>query len=355
MFHGRRYRRRCCCLAIVSLLFCYLYFSKQIRRHILTRELLTFILPNTQNTIDDSVIIAPSRLHPKLDLLILISSNPHDVSRAENRMAIRNTWGNCNDRHLHFDCQLVFFVGKTYTDRDAAIMREASENQDMFICNMNDTYQSITRKLMCVFKWANQGMAEYILKTDDDIYVQMPALVSYLHSQPRERYYGGVVYSGDVVRDPRHKHYLHKDTYKADFFPPFCKGAMYVISGDLMDPLLKASEQVKRFFIDDAYIGVLMMYLSVTPVSIEGFYQHDFLPAFVDLISDCSLLHLFGVSDALTADNIYYIHQRVLRIHSQNNWCISFSNFLALFVVSTVLGIVIMFLKIKYMEHTHQR
>ena len=285
---------------------------------------------SSQNFIYPTIYVSPPEIRTKSFLLILVSSSPHDEQHREKRNAIRLTWGNCDKIHLMYtesqylpksiSCRLVFFMGRTAND--TSIIQEAREHKDILIADYIDDYNMITKKLLLAFKWSNKYAPVYVLKTDDDVFVHVPRLILKLLTIKYPRYYGGVVWSGTVSRDPRHRHFVSYDSFRDYKFPPFCKGAFYVFSGKLLHELLNSVNQIKPFGIDDAYIGIVMRHIGVIPESISEFVNFGF-SLFVDVITDCVLQRTIGLSDGLSGKQIMNIHDRI-KVNELRFWLVCF-------------------------------
>ena len=264
--------------------------------------------------------ISPQIIPKHIFLLVLVSSSPHDREHQQKRDAIRESWGHCHNLHSmyeeskgikHFvNCKVVFFMGHPKTF-DSSIILEAKINNDILMVDHIDKYETITNKLLITLEWASHYKPRYILKSDDDVFIHIPKLISNILMKNNIKYlYGGVLYSGKVVRDKKHRHYISEQLYNISQFPVFCKGALYVFSGSILPSLLDMSHKVKRFGVDDAYIGVLMNSLHVKPVYIKEFITIE-LKMFLYYLCDCDLIKLIGIGDGLNSEQILRIHERI--------------------------------------------
>lgn len=242
-------------------------------------------------------------------ILVIVSTSPDD--KTKRRDAIRRTWGNCDKTHIKYKWKILFMMGKSSSsDVNEKIMAEHKQHGDLLIADYIDRYRNITTKLLVAFKWATQITCNYILKTDNDVYVDIPELIKWLLNRgDRNSLYGGVLYRGIVVRDRRHRHYVSKDELSLDYYPTFCKGSMYVLSASLLPKMLELSRLVTRIGPDDAYVGLLADQLGISPVGVEGFFQKSFLPYIFRFISKCELRDLLGIGDSLTPSQLDYIHE----------------------------------------------
>lgn len=337
----RRYFRLILCIAVITLLT---LLIKNITVHF-TRPNSRIDLRKYHINYDIISPIAEPRGYSKqrLFFLVIVSSSPNNADR---RTMIRQTWGNFNRTRLPGDhrWKVVFMMGKADADEtNEAVMAEYERYEDLLIGNYTDQYRSIITKLLMAFQWASRVRCSYILKTDDDVYVDVPKLTQWLMKVRRNptSFYGGVVFSGDVVRDQTHRHYVSREELPLDRFPEFCKGFMYVISWSLIPKMVDLSRHVTRIGPDDAYVGILANQLGISPVRIEGFLQAGWLHWCLSFISLCQLRAVLGIGDSLTLDQVNYVHQVKTSVSDSERYivCISLHTklFLLLFLFPTFL------------------
>ena len=297
-------------------------------------------------------------------MLILISSSPHSDKNTKLRAAIRKSWGDCadtnrykqylSDIHLknkNLTCKLIFYMGKSLSDERNQLNKEELERyNDIIIGDFTDSYHNMTRKLLFAFNWAAQKYSpDYVLKTDDDIYMNVPMLIRKLNTKYRtvRNLYGGHIYYASVVRDQNHRHYLTREEYPNDWYPPYNKGGELIVSGHLLKKMLQMSTQIKRFQIDDAYIGLLMNHINVLPVKISEFVLSQWLTYFIYWLSTCDLQSMVGIGDNLVPSQFDYIHKT---IHDDASWyCFRSRNFiLYVCLLFLIILFVLVFMKKRY-------
>ena len=202
-------------------------------------------------------------------LLSYIHSAP---AHHKKRTAIRDTWGNAKN----FDdlrVRVVFLMGRPKdTATQEALQLESDTYGDIVQEDFIDSYRNLTYKAIMGLKWISNNCkhAQFILKTDDDIFVNIFNLVSHLrsltvHKQPIHNLLLCLVwYKMKVIRDPKSKWYLSKSEFRDDFFPTYCSGSAYVMSTDVVVRMYNASLQTPFFWVDDFYItGLLARKLNI--------------------------------------------------------------------------------------------
>ena len=83
------------------------------------------------------------------------------------------------------NAKLIFLLGTTSTpdpELEQRIAEETALHGDLVREDFLDTYQNLTLKTLAGVKWAGQfcGQAEFVMKTDDDMYVNVGEVMEYL-------------------------------------------------------------------------------------------------------------------------------------------------------------------------------
>ncbi|NWU60078.1 B3GT4 galactosyltransferase, partial [Dromas ardeola] len=93
-----------------------------------------------------------------------------------------------------------------------ALGAEARRFGDLLQGPFPDAYPSLARKTLLLLRWAAARCpaAPFLLKADDDVFVNLPALTSYLAGgrHPRRLYLGRVHWWVRPDRDPRGRHHV---------------------------------------------------------------------------------------------------------------------------------------------------
>lgn len=272
-------------------------------------------------------IITPKLIKTKLFILVIISSAPAGVS-IERRRVIRRTWGNVDLYDGPRTWRVVFMTGRTgHKDKDKILFSESEKYGDLLICDYKDDYSKITTKLLSSYQWAASVKDlygyEYLLKSDDDIYISIPRLYQWIDSKgvSLQHVYAGTTYSNYVVRDKNHRHHVSREDLPYDIYPTFCKGSMLLLSGSLIPKIVELSRKVKRIIPDDAYTGLLMNELNVKAVQMKGLVQHSLLSYFLPLLGPCHFQNVIGMGDSLTTQQMFYLHTQLFHeIKAKSSW-----------------------------------
>lgn len=198
-------------------------------------------------------------------LLVLVHSAP---SHATERRVIRDTWG--ARREL---VDAVFLLGDTDSDEMRhLISTENDEHGDIVQGNFVDAYRNLTYKHVMALKWASYFCpeAKYVLKTDDDVFVNTPYLLEYLTHElspwgARKLLFCTKISDAGVKRSYRSKWRVSPAEYADNIYPPYCMGWSILYSPDVVFELYREAQQSEYFWIDDVHVtGVLAGRINIT-------------------------------------------------------------------------------------------
>ncbi|XP_039552513.1 beta-1,3-galactosyltransferase 4-like, partial [Passer montanus] len=108
----------------------------------------------------------------------------------------------------------VFVLG---TPRDARgqreLLAEARQHGDILQGDFADSYGNLSRKTLLLLRWGRAccAAAPFLLKADDDVFVNVPAVAAFLaawRDAPARLYLGRVHWRVAPSRDPRSRHFV---------------------------------------------------------------------------------------------------------------------------------------------------
>ncbi|XP_006105517.1 beta-1,3-galactosyltransferase 4 [Myotis lucifugus] len=239
-------------------------------------------------------------------LLILVCTAPENLNQ---RNAIRASWGGQREaRGLRV--QTLFLLGEpsgrhpSRGSHENDLERESVAQGDILQAAFHDSYRNLTLKTLSGLSWADKHcpMARYILKTDDDVFVNVPELVSELVrrggrweqwergmepqreagagdgewkggrptpvSQPMPLLYlGRVHWRVHPSRTPGNKHQISEEQWPATWgpFPPYASGTGYVLSASAVQLILKVASRAPPLPLEDVFVGVSARRGGLTP------------------------------------------------------------------------------------------
>ncbi len=170
-----------------------------------------------------------------------------------------------------------------------------------------EAYENLTLKSLLAMKWTSEycSAARYLLKCDDDTFVNMPYLLESLHAKAStlvRSIMGPLNVDAEVQRKGKWK--LTYDEFPFNKFPPYEGGSAYVITTDVVEKLFETALYVSMIHIDDVYItGILGKIINVTHVSQPGFaHAYSIYPRYCDI-----LLHKIMTVTRLTPIMFYQL------------------------------------------------
>uniref|UniRef100_A0A182NJU5 Hexosyltransferase n=1 Tax=Anopheles dirus TaxID=7168 RepID=A0A182NJU5_9DIPT len=224
---------------------------------------------------------SPAPASPPL-VLVLIHSAPANLAK---RNTIRASWGQQDPR-----ARLIFLMGAVNTSQaQRAIERESRLHDDIVQGSFVDAYRNMTYKHVMALKWFVYHCpgARYVLKTDDDVFINTPVLYSALERvQPqRSLLLCQLVTKLSVKRTHRSKWFVSWREYPAAYYPPHCPGYSILYSPDVAWLLYREAQRQPFFWIDDVHItGTVAQQVNVTITPMDGLYLESDIKS--DLLSN---------------------------------------------------------------------
>jgi len=144
----------------------------------------------------------------------------------------------------------------------------AVQENSSFVC------RNLTYKGVAALKWITTycSNAVYIMKCDDDVFVNMFALLKhlndlYVHNFRRRLIICLVWHRMHVLRQG--KWGIPKDELPDDLYPVYCSGMGFVLTTDTAVAMYRVSFYVKFMWVDDAYITGYL------PQALHGAVNHS--------------------------------------------------------------------------------
>lgn len=197
-------------------------------------------------------------------LLILVHSAPGNGAKRE---AIRMTWGRARE-----NVRLLFMLGSVAGLGERQLEEEAEEFGDLVRGNFIDAYRNMTYKHVMALKYATYycAGARFVLKTDDDVFVNTPEVVKWVGRASPRRLLLCQVWKGSAVkRSWRSKWRVSFREYPDREYPTYCPGWAVLYSADVARALYREAQRSEYFWIDDVHVtGTLAgrLRLAHTPV-----------------------------------------------------------------------------------------
>lgn len=207
-------------------------------------------------------------------ILVLVKSS---ASHYALRAAIRSIWKTVDDPGI----KKVFLLG--YDGINQSQINEESQNHgDIVQEDFKDAYRNNTFKTIMGYNWAIQfcSKVKFLFFMDDDYYLKLSDLASYLRKIPEENrhsiYIGSLSKAGVPYRDKNTRWYVSAEEYPFDLYPPYIGGGAYVVSYDVALRFHLAFPFIKYIPIDDAYLGIVARKLMIKPrrdIKFQSYYR----------------------------------------------------------------------------------
>ena len=232
--------------------------------------------------------------HHVPEILVLVNSRHASYDK---RSAIRDTWGKAIksmkwfEKNLTSKIAIAFVLGIPGHNRTGleAIQQESDVFHDIILGDFIDDYSNMTLKSLLAMKWASVycGGARHFVKSDDDMFINIPHLSNILKRSNFKRSIMGPHCPASAVMRYG-KWAVPEKAYPFSRYPPYEAGSAYVISMDIVRPLFDASFYFTHFSIDDAFItGVLAKFIGANHARKGGFsYEGTRLPTTCDIVSN---------------------------------------------------------------------
>ncbi|XP_057828010.2 beta-1,3-galactosyltransferase GALT1 [Cryptomeria japonica] len=206
----------------------------------------------------DSLKARPFAPQEKLTLLIGVFSTGNNFNR---RMAIRRSW-------MQYDAiksgvvAVRFFVGMDKNKRvNEELWKEARTYGDIQLVPFVDYYNLITLKTIAICTYGIKVVsAQYIMKTDDDTFVRVDAVLSAVTNTGTKKglLYGLMSFESHPHRSQDSKWYISREEYSQDSYPPWAHGPGYIISKDIAEFVIRGHQEkhLKLFKLEDVAMGI---------------------------------------------------------------------------------------------------
>ncbi|KAG0702378.1 Beta-1,3-galactosyltransferase 1 [Chionoecetes opilio] len=178
--------------------------------------------------------------------------------------------------------RVVFLLGAVRGEQPVtpAVLEESRVFGDVVVEDFIDSYTNLTLKTVFMLKWVQQhcAKAQYVIKVDDDIFLNVPNLQHSLLNKTLSKpplLAGNLICGARPIHNQWSKWYTPRHMFREDKYPNYLSGTGYVLSGDLVKPLLDAALTTPYFHLEDVFLtGICAKKIGVRPSDNIGFsYQ----------------------------------------------------------------------------------
>ena len=217
-------------------------------------------------------------------LIVLVTTRPGNFA---NRVAIRMSWGRMDsfmnkyvqNENPSLTWKSIFSVGVATSQSIGGLVSHESTNyKDILRLPYKDSYKNLPNKTMNSLRWiADNCNAKFVLKTDDDCFVNIFQILPWLNGLPQSyQYIGKVNTQMPVIRDPKHRNFVSREEHKKDVYKPYCAGGGYILRGSVLKNVTDMGKKIKQIINEDAYMGMLTNALKIIPRNDERFLPFIF-------------------------------------------------------------------------------
>ncbi|VVC41849.1 Glycosyl transferase, family 31 [Cinara cedri] len=185
----------------------------------------------------------------KIKLLVLILSAVKNQIR---RDAIRETWA-----QAYGDVKILFVLSK-----DQYLNAEKLIHSDILEVNIPDEYRLLSHKLLESFNSVRNIDFDYLLKCDDDTFVDVTKVINELETAPKNKFYWG--YFDGNAHIKRAGKWKETEWILCDKYLPYALGGGYVLSKDLIIYMVNNKDYLSFFISEDVSVGVWLAPLNIT-------------------------------------------------------------------------------------------
>jgi len=190
-------------------------------------------------------------------------------------MAIRQTWGHYHQRS---DVGIAFLLGRTLDQTDSTIAKEFELYSDIIQANIIDSYTNLTLKSVAMLEWVDNycNQAKFILKTDDDMFINIPKLLNFLtkHSKDKRKIFGRLARKWKPIRNKSSKYFVSTQQYRHALFPDFTTGPAYLMTNDVIHDLYITALDKTYLKLEDVYTtGIVAQDNKIQRQHVNEFYN----------------------------------------------------------------------------------
>lgn len=205
--------------------------------------------------------ICKTRLGEKLDLIIIIFTYKTSVKRRE---VIRKTWTQ-HTKNNTANTRYFFAFGRYSIHRlNIELAKEATRHGDIVQAGFGESYYNLTYKTITMLGWVakNCPNTKNVMKTDDDMWVNIPHIVQRFNQEPLSKTVAGYcMINARPIRSKESKWYASPNNYPRNTYPNFCSGTGYVMDMDTAINIHKTSVDVPFLYLEDVYVALCLEHL----------------------------------------------------------------------------------------------
>ncbi|XP_076424930.1 beta-1,3-galactosyltransferase 9 isoform X2 [Peromyscus maniculatus bairdii] len=232
-------------------------------------------------------------------LLSLIFSSPENGTRRE---LIRKTWGSVTSVQGYPILTLFALGMPALLTTQEEIDIESQKNNDIIEGIFLDSSENQTLKVISMTQWAVAFCpnALFILKVDEEMFVNLPGLVDYLLSLKEHLegiYVGRVIHQDIPNRDPHSQEFVPLSEYPEKYYPDYCSGEAFIMSQDVAQMVYVVSNEASIMVPADVFVGICAKLVGLIPIHSSRFSGERHI-----VYNRCCYKFIFTSSEATDAE-----------------------------------------------------
>jgi len=154
------------------------------------------------------------------------------------------------------------------------LYEESAQYKDIILANHMDNFHNNSWKLEMMYEWGYKYCDyEFILKVDDDNYINMKNLFNLIKTLPKTGIYLGRLFKGaEVYRGG--KYAVTYEQYPMEVYPHFVTGGAVLMSYDVARDIIPYFEK-HPFKLEDVYVGMLVANVRNITGRHSSLFQHS--------------------------------------------------------------------------------
>jgi beta-1,3-galactosyltransferase 1 len=205
------------------------------------------------------------------------------VANVDGRAVIRHTWASVGE--LGADSHLLFILGQptaAFQHVEELVYDEHRRYNDVLQISSTDTPAYLTAKSLAYIDWSLRRcvQAKYIVKTDDDTYLNLPLLkqilMTYKQQMKGQVFAVGHMFKGAKPNSMRFSKWYHSAfKLSTQSFPNYLSGSAYVIDARLLEAISSAKHLLEPLWLEDVYVtGMLAVHAGAQLIHDERFHYN---------------------------------------------------------------------------------
>ncbi|CAG8504976.1 14501_t:CDS:2 [Ambispora leptoticha] len=228
--------------------------------------------------LNTNLTLGDTDAYVKVIMVILSSWTENSYAK---RQAFRNSTLRLLPQHSNrISIVYRFILGdapstKTRMELGHRIHVESQEFNDILMIPTLDTFHQLSRKVYKTYQWSSKFAFDYLIKTDDDVFIRLDTVAKELEEMgPGKRYYWkGLAYWNIPPNSEIEQKYADEE-YDLPIFPPFTAGPLYILSRDIISLIVN---DAPRLFTRNEYqsLGVWLFSYNIKPIHDRRIQQAD--------------------------------------------------------------------------------